>query len=157
MFKVWNVNAKENIFVVKRGAKQQKGDGAWIYMILLTLKYVLHICWCLKTFRIMDVCIKTTRGGNGVFVDNNKRIINVAFITFRPYQWLKTKWWQMMTDWCFKIEITFEKSCHCCCCHHIAKVVTSQVKGYAIWLRGTNCSVSRPDMDTFHISKWLIN
>ena len=124
VLKVWNINDKENIFVVKRGAKQQKGDGALIYMILLTLKYGIHICWCVKTFRIMDVCIKTTGGGNSVFLDNNKRIINVALITFRPYQWLKTKWWQMVTDWCFKIEITFEKSCHCCC-HHIAKIVTS--------------------------------
>ena len=112
----WN-DIKENIFVARKGGKQQKA-AVWPKINIATFdlgfdNLALSYKSICNKWLIPGACINTQL--EVVFSDNNKRIINVELITFRSFQWLMTKWWRIVGDCCFEIEITFKMTCHLHC------------------------------------------
>ena len=93
--------------------KKQQFDQKLISQHLtLTLKIwqISYKSICNK-WLIPGACINTPL--EVVFSDNNKRITNVDLIkSFKSFQWLMTKWWRIVGNCCFEIEITFKMTCH---------------------------------------------
>ena len=77
--------------------------------LTLTIWQLSYKSICNKLL-IPKACINTQL--EVVFSDNNKRITNVDLITFKSFQWLMTKWWRIVGNCCFEIEITFKMTCH---------------------------------------------
>ena len=109
----WN-DIKENIFVARKGGKQQKA-AVWPKINIATFdlgfdNLALSYKSICNKWLIPGACINTQL--EVVFSGNNKRITNVDLITFKSFQWLMTKWWRIVGNCCFEIEITFRMSCH---------------------------------------------
>ena len=96
---------------VANNKKQQCGQKLISQHLTLTLKiWQLSYKSICNKWLISGACINTQL--EVVFSDNNKRITNVDLITFKSFQWLMTKWWRIVGNCCFEIEITFKMTCH---------------------------------------------